>query len=1023
MDAVQPAVRRASHDQPHGEGTLSRTLSTRPRAGIEREALRSGTSPQRPSENQSSASLPRGFEGMLKTTTETGDIGMFSIKPSRVPQTLGTPRRSSAGYKESGPQRPRHNFEPYGVPVVDDRRRLPSYARDAASEVISMYETASQKTGSRVFDEPDYRSYSMTQTSYSSYTLSNHRSYASLRSQADGSNPVQRPRSPFAYPTRLKRPGFRPSSPALTDGGLVDYSRRAEIERIPKGSGHSTSSPSSLYAQRRRPNHPMLRHDANRSTPSLLSQPSPHRRSSSPLAPQPNGYPSHDWSRRGGPASVNTSPARSTFSLASTVNLYSTLQPPSTTTTPGKVPSSPLYYDYTEDFEVEVHTEAEAREPPPLFRIDKTIPEDRPMSSERLPTEPPSPQDTNSTGFTAADVMSRKSSARISSDGVPKRKPTPSDLREHAIAAGALPVEVETISSPLHTEDSQVGKTLGLSGLGYGAQQLGNHVDEVFGIFPGSAFEITDPNKGERDVAAQSQIDQTPDNGHGRDVEAQSARASYSAIINIPSFPLPSQDQSRAEVPFSPLTETKDFVSSSSLVESLQSPAQLPQSSTRQDYGTTETISSEILDTDIKAQNPATSSTVEALSTQPNGRSGLGGRIKNTDAQDTPASMPSLRRTHMASPDLPGESRFREKSIDGGAVLPKNIHRRRAEDGRAIPQIRPLKRSQNYSGDQKLELSSLTDDVPNFSHQIPKKTVARSESPMLAPKPISPARQLKLKNSVPQLMKALPPLPPEPSSWPTFLPDVPSSEENELPDKFPPLQPEIDRAVIQKSPGIHAKAFLVNYESDLNKGLTAVERVPAQRPPEEKTEPLGAPDYALPHPRLKLKIKSSSQRSVSPPDSRPWNIAENYTWSTRNPSVRLPQIAHDPLSPSSKTPKFRLKVIRASNSSQGTALIISSAKSVDIFIRGKQAAAAAMQVEMKKQLCHEFQFQTRHLRAVLQTQNPRKLHRHQQILIHSGPPKPEAFSQMTARMPQATIFYICGEDFPIYERESLLLMP
>ena len=141
---------------------------------------------------------------------------MFSIKPSRVPQSLGTPRKRGTSFnRENAHQKPRQNFQPYGVPVVDDRRRLPSYARDAASEVISMYESASQKSASRVFDEPDYRSCSMTQTSYSSYTLSNHRSYNSLRSQAETNPQVQRPRSPFAYPARLKRPGFRASSPAL----------------------------------------------------------------------------------------------------------------------------------------------------------------------------------------------------------------------------------------------------------------------------------------------------------------------------------------------------------------------------------------------------------------------------------------------------------------------------------------------------------------------------------------------------------------------------------------------------------------------------------------------------------------------------------------------------------------------------------------------------------------------------------------------------------------------------------------
>jgi hypothetical protein len=210
---------------------ISESFAMRPRAGSEIDPAASRLSTRGTDENRSPATLPRAFESMLKTTTETGDIGMFSIKPSRVPQSTGTPRRMGAGYNENGLQKSRQTFQSFGVPNVDDRRRLPSYSRDATSEVISMYETASQKSASRVFDDADYRSYSMTQTSYSAYTLSNHRSYASLRSQQDGNGLLQRPRSPFAYPARLKRPGFRPSSLALTDGGVVDYSRRAEIDR------------------------------------------------------------------------------------------------------------------------------------------------------------------------------------------------------------------------------------------------------------------------------------------------------------------------------------------------------------------------------------------------------------------------------------------------------------------------------------------------------------------------------------------------------------------------------------------------------------------------------------------------------------------------------------------------------------------------------------------------------------------------------------------------------------------------
>ena len=226
MEAARCTSRSASH-----ENGPSGNYSKRPRAGGERGSIANGASIRGTDENRAPSDLPRAFQGMLKTTTETGDIGMFSIKPSRVPQPLNTPRRIGGTYQEHGAQKTRSNFQPYGVPSMDDRRRLPSYARDASSEVISMYETASQKSASRGFDDPDYRSYSLTQTSYSSFTLSNHRSYASLRSQPDGNGLLQRPRSPFAYPTRLKRPGLRPSSPALTDGGAVDYSRRAEIDR------------------------------------------------------------------------------------------------------------------------------------------------------------------------------------------------------------------------------------------------------------------------------------------------------------------------------------------------------------------------------------------------------------------------------------------------------------------------------------------------------------------------------------------------------------------------------------------------------------------------------------------------------------------------------------------------------------------------------------------------------------------------------------------------------------------------
>ena len=227
MATLQPPSNRSMSR----EGRPASNYTARPLADCDRGLVRNEGSTRSADENQGPPAMSKALQGMLKSTTETGNVGLFSIKPSRVPLPVNHPRRMPGPYNVDGMQEPRQ-FRPYGVPSLDDRRRLPSYARDASSEVISMYETASQKSASRVFDDPEYRSSSMTQT-YSSYSLSNHRSYTSLRSQPDADGLQQRPRSPFAYPTRLKRPGFRPSSPALTDGGGVDYSRRAEIDRIP----------------------------------------------------------------------------------------------------------------------------------------------------------------------------------------------------------------------------------------------------------------------------------------------------------------------------------------------------------------------------------------------------------------------------------------------------------------------------------------------------------------------------------------------------------------------------------------------------------------------------------------------------------------------------------------------------------------------------------------------------------------------------------------------------------------------
>ncbi len=95
-----------------------------------------------------------------------------------------------------------------------------------------MYGSESQQSvcssAPRPFDDTGIRSYSLT--SYGSRRGPSRRPSSSMRTHS--SMGLQRPRSPFPYPTRLKRPGVRPASPALTENGSVDYSRMVGVDHV-----------------------------------------------------------------------------------------------------------------------------------------------------------------------------------------------------------------------------------------------------------------------------------------------------------------------------------------------------------------------------------------------------------------------------------------------------------------------------------------------------------------------------------------------------------------------------------------------------------------------------------------------------------------------------------------------------------------------------------------------------------------------------------------------------------------------
>lgn len=106
-----------------------------------------------------------------------------------------------------------------------------------------------------------------------------------------------------------------------------------------------------------------------------------------------------------------------------------------------------------------------------------------------------------------------------------------------------------------------------------------------------------------------------------------------------------------------------------------------------------------------------------------------------------------------------------------------------AEEGDLMPismnQVTPRHRFQRHKRNQaipRISTSSLPkEDNESFRYISP----SCSTTPIVSPKPISPARQLKLKNSVPQLMKALPPVPGDPDYVPSPTLSMRSLSSNE----------------------------------------------------------------------------------------------------------------------------------------------------------------------------------------------------------------------------------------------------
>ncbi len=150
---------------------------------------------------------------------------------------------------------------------------------------------------------------------------------------------------------------------------------------------------------------------------------------------------------------------------------------------------------------------------------------------------------------------------------------------------------------------------------------------------------------------------------------------------------------------------------------------------------------------------------------------------------------------------------------------------------------------------------------------------------MLAPKPISPAKELRLKNSIPKLMKALPP--------------IPGDTNSSGPQALESAQDE-SAALTRYSP-VNLAAFATS--------VSAPTLEPVTMNLEDDTETGDAERLVQPRTsKFKVRRKNSIPGSISTPGSRPWNKDKNYPWTMKTPDMQLPSVRCD-----SPRPRLKLK--------------------------------------------------------------------------------------------------------------------
>ncbi|KAL8832381.1 MAG: hypothetical protein Q9191_000300 [Dirinaria sp. TL-2023a] len=296
---------------------------------------------------------PSSIQSMLKTTTEIGDVGLLASKHARpkkprvnesitrpayqtplsqasssVRSVTGTPRQYGYSYQQAG----------RGTPYSATHSQKGTVS--GASSIYSMYrnrsETSFRSQPPVLFRGPsrgpvgiEDKSYFTIQDSSVNRSLATNMTQMSSHFQGHPDLRSLRPRSPLVYPTRLKRPTYRPSSPAL-----------GEVYQSVAGSPHASKRAPSLGT-----NSPL-------SSESITTGWQRSGNGLDPMLSRPHMYPNHHYTKKqyflnGQHSRINNPRVYDAIPTPSPISVYPNTQYISDI----ENQAQPFFYDYSEGFQ------------------------------------------------------------------------------------------------------------------------------------------------------------------------------------------------------------------------------------------------------------------------------------------------------------------------------------------------------------------------------------------------------------------------------------------------------------------------------------------------------------------------------------------------------------------------------------------------------------------------------------------------------------------------------------------------